>query len=591
MLQVQNLHKSYGVTQVLAGISLILNDGEHVGLIGPNGAGKSTLLRCIIGLEAPDRGTITLSPPGLSLGYVPQSFADMLGERSVAEVLAGAQAEYVAAEAALSRAGEALSSAGDMQAALADYEAALAQFEALGGYEREHRATAVLAGLGLGELDLSTAAKTLSGGQKTRLGLATLLLRSPDLLLLDEPTNHLDVTALEWLEGFVRGYGGSVLIVSHDREFLDQTATRILYLDPVSHTVKSYSGNYSDFADAREHERELHAEAWKKQQEYVERVETDIARLKGQALSVELSTTPSQPTIRRYAKKVAKKARSRERKLERYLDSDERVEKPKSRWGMKLDFGPPPAGGRAVLRVEDVAFSYSPASASPAGENQEPRTKNQDGAAGSRLSVLGSANAAGLLLNDVSFDVAYGERVALVGPNGAGKTTLLRLLAGQLTPARGVVRLGANVRLGVMAQEQETLDLDATVLQSVRDARAMSETEARNFLHFFLFGGDSVFRPVGACSLGERSRLQLALLVLRGCNLLLLDEPLNHLDIEGREHFEQALDAFEGTVIAVAHDRAFLRGFAERVIEVRGGRARVFAGDYDDYLRRVAAES
>ena len=184
--------------------------------------------------------------------------------------------------------------------------------------------------------------------------------------------------------------------------------------------------------------------------------------------------------------------------------------------------------------------------------------------------------------------MAYGERLALVGPNGAGKTTLLRLIAGQLQPQAGMVKLGANVRLGVMAQEQETLDLSATVLQTVLRERAMTETEARNFLHFFLFGGDSVFRPVGACSLGERSRLQLALLVLRGCNLLLLDEPLNHLDIEGREHFEQALDAFEGTVIAVAHDRAFLRGFAERVIEVRDGHARVFAGDYDDYLRRVA---
>ena len=191
-----------------------------------------------------------------------------------------------------------------------------------------------------------------------------------------------------------------------------------------------------------------------------------------------------------------------------------------------------------------------------------------------------------MLLRDVSFEVQHGERVALVGPNGAGKTTLLRLIEGRLEPTGGQLRLGANIRLGVMAQEQETLDTGRTVLETVLRERAMSETEARNFLHFFLFGGDSVFRPVGACSLGERSRLQLALLVLRGCNLLLLDEPLNHLDIEGREHFEQALEAFEGTVIAVAHDRAFLRSFAERVVEVRDGHARVFEGDYDDYVRR-----
>ena len=191
------------------------------------------------------------------------------------------------------------------------------------------------------------------------------------------------------------------------------------------------------------------------------------------------------------------------------------------------------------------------------------------------------------LFSEVTLDVRYSERIAVVGPNGAGKTTLLRLIAGQMLPQTGTVRLGVNVRLGVMAQEQETLDLQRTVLQSVLQERAMSETKARNFLHFFLFGGDSVFRPVRACSLGERSRLQLALLVLRGCNFLLLDEPLNHLDIEGREHFEAALDAFEGTVITVSHDRAFLRSFAERVVEVHAGRVRLFPGGYDDYLERV----
>ena len=555
MLQVQNLHKSYGIATVLAGASFLINDGEHVGLIGPNGVGKSTLLRCIIGQDQPDSGSVIQSPAGQTLGYVPQSFSELLGGKTIAEVLADAQAAYSTAEAALERAGAALADAADMDTALAAYDAALGQFEALGGYEREHRTAAVLEGLGLGALDPATPARTLSGGQKTRLGLAALLLSAPDLLLLDEPTNHLDVVALEWLEAFVRGYGGAVLVVSHDREFLDHTVARILYLDPLTRTIKSYAGNYSDFVDAREQERANQLETWKKQQDYIEQVETDIARLKGQALGVELSTTPAQPTIRRYAKKVAKKAKSRERKLERFLESDERVEKPKNSWGLKLDFGPPPAGGRAVLRVDDVAFDYGARADAP-------------------------------LLADVSFEVAYGERVALVGPNGAGKTTLLRLITGQLEPQAGVVKLGANVRLGVMAQEQETLDPQATVLATVLNARAMSETEARNFLHFFLFGGDSVFRPVGACSLGERSRLQLALLVLRGCNLLVLDEPLNHLDIEGREHFEQALDAFEGTVIAVAHDRAFLRGFAERVIEVAGGGVRVFAGDYDDYLRR-----
>jgi ATP-binding cassette subfamily F protein 3 len=580
MLQIQNLQKSYGIATVLAHISFVINDGEHVGLVSPNGIGKSTLLRCIVGEETPDGGSITRVPQHATIGYLPQAFANDDGQ-TVGAVIAAAQAEWHAAMEAVQQTAEAMANAADMDAAMAAYDAALTRFEALGGYEREMRAAAVLDGLGLGAVERATPVAQLSGGQKTRLGLATLLLSEPDLLLLDEPTNHLDVDALEWLEGFVRAYPGAALIVSHDRAFLDATVERILYLDPKTRAVTSYTGNYSDFDAAREHERELHQETWQKQQDYVAKVEGDIARLKGQALGVELSTTPAQPTIRRYAKKVAKKAKSRERKLERYLESDERVEKPKQSWGMKLDFGPPPPGGRAVLRVEHLSFSYPIAAETRRRGDKEAEKTAID------LSPL-PLSPSPYLLSDVSFDVEYGERIALVGPNGAGKTTLLKLLAGQLEPCAGHVRLGANVRLGLMSQEQETLDLDRTVLQTVLAARPMSETEARNFLHFFLFGGDSVFRPVGACSLGERSRLQLARLVLQGCNLLLLDEPLNHLDIDGREHFEEALDAFEGTIIVVAHDRAFLRSFAERVIVVRDGHARSLAGGYEEYERYTA---
>ena len=553
MLQGQHLRKSYGAVTVISDVSFILNDKQHVGLIGPNGVGKSTLLHCLIGAEPLDAGTIVKSPPDLSIGYLAQSFGD-LSERSVGEVVAAARADVLQAEQDLLAVAEALATASDVEAALVRYDAALARFEVLGGYAHEQRTMAVLQGLGLGGVDPAMPVAGLSGGQKTRLGLSALLISEPDLLLLDEPTNHLDVEALAWLEDFIWGYPHTVLIVSHDREFLDRTVTRILYFDPDTRTVQSYPGNYSDFATARAHERELRAAAWHEQQAYIQQVESDIRRVQGQAQSIQRGPKRGRDFYGHVSAKVSRLAKARTRKLERYLASDERVEKPREHWGLKLDFGPPPPSGRAVLRLEDVSFGYA---------GQPP------------------------LFSEVTLDVRYRERIAVVGPNGAGKTTLLRLIAAQMPPQTGTIRLGVNVRLGVMAQEQETLNLQRTVLQTVLQARAMSETEARNFLHFFLFGGDSVFRLVGACSLGERSRLQLALLVLRGCNLLLLDEPLNHLDIEGREHFEAALDAFEGTVLAVSHDRAFLRSFAERVVEVRDGRVRVFPGGYDDYLERA----
>jgi ATP-binding cassette subfamily F protein 3 len=549
MLQVQGLSKTYGVTVVLANVSFVLDDGEHVGFVGPNGAGKSTLFRCIAGQEPSDSGTVTFSPPDLSLGYLEQAFG-AAPEHTVGDVLAAAQRDLTEAAKTLQRATDLLVSPTDPAAAMDDYAEALTRFEALGGYERDHEQSAVLDGLGLGDVAPEMVIATLSGGQKTRLALAALLLQAPDLLLLDEPTNHLDVAGLEWLEGFVQRYRGTVLIVSHDRTFLDRTVTRILYLDPESRSVRSYTGNYSDFAMARRHERELHQEAWKTQQEYVEQVSGDVARLKGKSLAIERATTSRQPNVRRLARKMARLAISRERKLERYLESDERVEKPRLTWGLKLDFAAPANASRDALLFEHVDAGYP---------GFPP------------------------LLRDLNLTVRHGERVAIVGPNGAGKTTLLRTIDGRCPPLTGRVRLGASVKVGTLTQEHESLDPSATVLETALAARAMSEADARSFLHYFLFAGDSVYRPIAACSLGERSRLQLAQLVLRGCNLLLLDEPLNFLDIDGREHFEAALDAFAGTVLAVVHDRAFLRRFAQRIVAVENGTARVFEGGYETY--------
>lgn len=541
MLHVHGLRKDYGAATILSDISFVINAGEHVGLIGPNGAGKSTLLRIIVGQDRPDAGSVGL-PTGAVVGYLAQAFESALGA-TVGAAVAAAQADYTAAAGELEAAGIAMAAATDLDAALTRYDTALAAFEALGGYEREHRAAAVLEGLGLGHTDPATLVAELSGGQKTRLGLALLLLREPDLLLLDEPTNHLDVEALEWLESFVRNYPKAALIVSHDRTFLDRTVSRTLVLDQTTRTIRSYVGGYSAYLAEREREREAQRAAWKDQQAYIAQVRGDIARMKGQAAALDGVKTPVGDHDMKWihsgsqavSDKLSRAAKARERKLERYLEADERVAKPRGQWSMKLDFGPAPANGRAVVRVEGLAFAY------PEGPE---------------------------LFNGLELELWHGERVALTGPNGAGKSTLLRLIAGQLTPQAGTVRIGANVQLGLLSQEHETLNPEKSVLDHALRARAMSESEARTFLHLFLFAGDSVFQPAGSCSLGERSRLQLALLVLQGCNLLLLDEPLNHLDLPSREQFEEALEAFSGTVLVVSHDRAFVQRYAQRAVHL-----------------------
>ena len=329
-------------------------------------------------------------------------------------------------------------------------------------------------------------------------------------------------------------------MVSHDRTFLDHTVSRILDLDPRSHSVRAYTGNYTAYVEQKSAERERQEDQWRDEQAEIRRLRQDIAATKEQALWVERTTTSRQPTVRRYAKKVARKAVSREKKLERFIESDERVEKPKSDWQMKLAFGEVALGGQDVLVTEALSVGY-----------------------GSHV-----------LLRDLNLHVRHGERIALTGPNGSGKTTLLRTITGVLPPLAGASRLGAGVRTGYMAQEQEGLDPALDALATIRAAASFSETEARNFLHYFLFSSDDVFTPVRSLSFGERSRLMLACLVARGCNFLLLDEPINHLDVPSRERFEQALAGFDGTILAVTHDRYFIDRFAARIWRSQGDHVR-----------------
>ncbi len=538
MLQVNNLCKRYGDDVILQDVSFVLNPGERVGLIGPNGCGKTTLLRCLLGQERPDSGGVTLSPPNLRLGYLSQGLV-YTPDDTVGDLLFN-QRQRRQANAEVMRLAQAIAQAqdDDRAALFQAYNTALTALEALG--PEKYKVKATLSDLGLEALSPDTPVDILSGGQKTRLGLARLLLAEPQLLLLDEPTNHLDIEALEWLEAWLDDCDLAALIVSHDRAFLDRTVGRILDLEPNTHSVVEYVGNYSDYIQAWEKQRAHQWSQWQDQQAEVRRIRADIVRTKNHARGIELSTTPGQPGVRRLAKKIAKKALAREKKLSRYLEDEERVEKPQLNWRMKLDFDQVTPSGQDVLMLKDVAMGF-------------------DG---------------GPLFNDVTQVLRYGERVALIGPNGAGKTTLLRLIAGTLQPTAGQIRLGRNVQIGYYAQEQETLDKDKNAFETLREVAPLSETDVRSFLHYFLFTDDEVFVPVGDLSHGERARLTLATLVAQNCNLLLLDEPINHLDIPSRERFEQAMRAYQGTGVAVVHDRFFIDRFATSLWVVDQGSVR-----------------
>lgn len=543
MLKLIDVSKSFGGDIILQKINFTLSQGEHVGLIGPNGAGKSTLLRLITKLERPDSGKILLEP-SVKVGYLAQALA-YAPDATIASVVSEAIGPALNILDEIEKLGEAIAQNPEPEL-LERYGEILDEAERLDAYNASARLAQVLAGLNLEYINEDTLVATLSGGQKTRLGLARLLLAQPDLLLLDEPTNHLDITALDWLQKFVQNYKGAVLVVSHDRAFLDAIVNKIFAIDATTHTIKEYAGNYSDYAEQVERQRQKLLEDYRRQQEHIHAVEADIAGIYQHARNIEHETIHFY--FRKRAAKVARAGVVRQRKLEKLLDSDEKIDKPKQTWKMKLDFGEPLPSGQIVLSMDNISKSF--------GERK--------------------------LFENVRGELRQGERVTLLGPNGAGKTTLLRIISGQLAPDSGTVRLGVNVRVGFFSQEQENLDGKQNVIQSLRAVAAVSEADARNFLHFFLFSGDDVFKAVSQLSYGERARLVLGRLVLSGVNFLMLDEPFNHLDIDAREKFEQALDNFDGTVLAVVHDRYFVQQFAESIWAITNEQLKVFA-DLDDY--------
>jgi ATP-binding cassette subfamily F protein 3 len=467
----------------------------------------------------------------------------------VGDVLLGQQGNRETAESRLVRAAEALEVARgpELDAALDEYSQALAALQADTEDPVRAEAGAVLAGLQLADVDLDRPVSGLSGGQKTRLGLARLLLLHPDVLLLDEPTNHLDIAGLAWLEEYLTRYSGAVLVVSHDRAFLDRSVTAILALDDVTHTAREFPGNYTDYALSVDRELEKQWAAYREQQARINRLQAAIRGLEQHARSIEGSTIDYY--YLKIAKGLARRSTVQKRRLERMIESEDIVDKPGSTWKMKLELAGAPRSGQDVLQITDLRMGF----------------------------------AERVLFEGVELVLRYGERAVLVGPNGQGKTTLLRCIAGELRPWSGEIRLGRGVRLGYLAQEQDNLDRSATPFELIRSAAPLGETEARGFLHYFLFTGDEVFVPVGKLSYGERSRLALALLAVQGCNFLLLDEPINHLDIPSRDAFERALARFDGTVLAVVHDRYFIARLATTVWSLANGRV--------DVVRETADES
>jgi ATP-binding cassette, subfamily F, member 3 len=546
MLSVNNLAKSFADQLIFKDISFVISPGERVGLIGPNGSGKTTLLRIIAGEEQPDRGSVFIDPH-TRVGYLRQGLEYPIG-CTLADALHDPRVDAAAEVERL-----ALASSFD-PLRLSEYQAALDRLEALGGYPDQSLRDNVLQNLGLDQVPLNQEVSTLSGGQKTRLGLAQVLLNAPNLLLLDEPTNHLDLPMLEWLEEWLSEFNGAVLLVSHDRVFLDRSINRVVYLDPQTRTARGYTGNYSDYLEQSLAEREKQWAEYRDQQDEIRRMQQDIARMKARAAKSEWSASSVKrgggmmklkgfkDYTQSIAKGVAKKAKSREKKLDRYVESAERVEKPKQAWQLKVDFGDLPESGKDVLQLTDVNVGYG------------------------RL----------VLLRDLTLSMRHGERIALIGENGKGKSTLIKTIIGQLSPLQGSVRLGVNVRVGYFAQEQDVLDPNATPLESLQAIVPWSETEARSFLHHFLLAGDQPLLPNQLLSYGERARLMLALLVAQGCNFLILDEPINHLDIPSRTQFETALTNFEGTVLAVVHDRYFIQGFASRIWAVESDRVQEY---------------
>ena len=528
ILSCQHIEKQYIGVPVLRDVHFHLEAGDKAALIGVNGAGKTTLLRLITGEEKADGGELVI-PGGTRIGHLRQ-IQSLEGDCTIYEEIRKARADLLEIEASMRSMEAAMTGLSDQDrpAHLARYEALTQEYERRNGYASESEIQGVLRGLGFPENQWQRKLSSLSGGQKTRVVLGRLLLEEPDILLLDEPTNHLDASSVEWLETRLSRYSGTLLLVSHDRYFLDKLATRVIEIE--NGRSLTYTGNYTAFREKKEALRAAELHAYEKQEQEIRHQEEVIRKLR-----------------QFNREKSIKRAESREKLLER----TERLDKPQTlRADMGLRLNPLCESGVDVCTGEGLRAAYD-------------RT----------------------LFEDLSVSLRRGERVALIGSNGCGKTTLLRILAGERAPDAGNVHIGSQVLMGYYDQEQHLLHDEKTVFDEIYDRHPeKTQTELRNHLAAFLFTGDDVFKKISTLSGGERARVTLASLMLSGANFLLLDEPTNHLDIPSREILESALASYSGTVLYVSHDRYFINRTATRVLEMHAGRLTEYLGNYDDYL-------
>lgn len=537
VLSAKDIGKTYGVDTIIENVSFHINQGDRVGIVGANGAGKTTLLNILTGELSADTGEIFLSQ-NTTVGYLKQK-DQFNSENTVIEEVEKIFVDMRAMEQEMTDLSHKISEMGEESEALLERFARLQDvYKNRGGYTYKSEMNGVLNSMAFGPEFYNKKISTLSGGERTRLALACLLLSKPDLLFLDEPTNHLDIGTLKWLEQYLKGYKGTIVIVSHDRYFLDQMANRIFEVE--HHKLKCYEGNYSQYAEKKKALREAEMRAYNKQQTEIKRQEEMIRRFKQHG-----------------TEKLAKRAASREKKLEHM----ERLDRPEAAVGkMKIHFRQEFQSGNDVVYAENLSKSFG------FGANRKE------------------------LFHGVGFDIKRGERICIVGPNGVGKTTLLKMIMEELSPESGYLKIGHNVQFGYYDQGQLLLNNSATVMDEVHDSyRLYKDSEIRSILGRFLFKNEQVFLNVGSLSGGEKARLSLLKLMMSGANVLILDEPTNHLDIDSKEVFEEALMDYPGTVIVVSHDRYFLNRIPTRILELDRTGMTEYLGAYDYYVEKKAS--